>query len=75
MPAVLLCGVQSFGAGAIAVLHSILDVPTRPPGKSFCCLGIIQACPTNETKERQPLRALHKNVRGEGMYICSAKVP
>ena len=35
----LLCGVQSFGAGTIAVLHSILDFPTRPRGKSFCCLG------------------------------------
>ena len=34
MPAVLLCGVQSFGAGTIAVLHSILDFPTRPPGSS-----------------------------------------
>ena len=28
MPAVLLCGVQSFGAGAIAVLHSVLDFPS-----------------------------------------------
>ena len=62
MQALLLCGVQSFGAGTMAVLHSILDFPTRPPGKSFCCPGIIQACPTNETKERQPLRALRKNV-------------
>ena len=62
MPAVLLCGVQSFGAGTTAVLHSTLDFPTCPPGKSFCCLGIIKACPTDEKKERQPLRALHKNV-------------
>ena len=47
MPAVLLCGVQSSGASTIA------------PGKSFCCLGIIQACPTSERGETA---TLHKNV-------------
>ena len=41
------------------MLHSILDFPTRPPVKSFCCLGIIQACHVRPMKKRRDSHFVH----------------
>ena len=66
MPAVLLCGAQSSSAGSrrnCCASVFLIFPPARPPGKSFCCLGPRDYRHVRPMKkERQPLRALRKNV-------------